>query len=184
MNSKIIFLRHADTQKNPDINASKWNISELGKSQSLEISSNPDFENIDLIFVSDEIKTHQTVEPLAVKLNLKLNIESSFREVVRGDKFLTKEEFELEKEKQLTDLDYPAFGGETGNDAYKRFDKKLNEILLENPNKTILIVSHGTILNIYLAKKLNKLGDIVSRWKNTGFCSYAIIVNDLVTKDF
>src|ERR1035437_6254601 len=106
--TQLIFLRHAHTQKDPLINAAKWGLSGDGKQQTRKVSEMPIMNSVDVIYVSEEQKTFLTVEPLAKKLNKNPQTLQFFNEVKRGDKFLTKEEFELEKVKQLTNLSYAA----------------------------------------------------------------------------
>lgn len=181
--TKIIFLRHADTQKDPNVNAALWGLSEEGKKQAEKAANLPVMDEIDVIYVSEEKKTALTVEPLAKKLGKELIPLSFFNEVKRGDKFLTKEEFESEKVKQLTDLDYPAFGGETGKEALTRFKEGVEQVAKENIGKTILIVTHGTVLNIYFADLLNAYDELPVRWQKTTFCAYGVVEDGKVVKD-
>lgn len=181
--TKIIFLRHAHTQKDPNLNAALWGLSEEGKKQAERVANLPIMNEVDVIYVSEEKKTYLTVEPLAKKLRKEAIPLSFFNEVKRGDKFLTKEEFESEKVKQLTDLDYHAFDGESGNEALARFKQGINQILKENVGETILVVTHGTILNIYFADLLNAYDKLPERWQKTAFCAYGIIENGKVIKD-
>ena len=134
-NTQLIFLRHAETQKDPVVNATKWGLSEDGKQQAENVSKMEIMNFVDVIYVSEEQKTLLTVEPLAKKLNKKTQSLSFFNEVKRGDKFLTKEEFESEKVKQLTNLSYSAFDGESGIDALARFKQGVEFVIKENPNK-------------------------------------------------
>jgi 2,3-bisphosphoglycerate-dependent phosphoglycerate mutase len=183
MNSKIIFIRHEETQKDSNINASKWVLSEIGHEQASKLANKRNLQNIDVIYTSSEIKTVQTIKPLADKLNIPINQVADFDEVRRGAKFLTTEEFEREKFKQLEELDYPAFGGETANQALLRFEKALEKITSENKNKTIVVVSHGTILNLYFAKILDDFESIKERWNNTKFGTIGEMSNGKVIKD-
>lgn len=173
--TQIIFLRHADTEKNPKINASLWCLSEKGKEQAEKTSLFDIMKNIDIIYVSQEKKTALTAKPIADKLNKNIYSLGSFDEVRRGNKFFSKEEFEQEKEKQLKDLNYSAFNGETGIEALKRFKDGILKIIKENAGKKILVVTHGTILNIYFADILKKEAGLKGRWNNTDFCAYGII---------
>lgn len=179
----IIFVRHCDTLKDPNKNASFWELSDAGKEQATNLAKNNLLQKAELIYASNEIKTSLSITPLAQKLNLNILINEDLGEVRRGDKFLSKEEFELEKNKQLEDLNYPAFGGETGNDALERFEKAINQIILENKEKTIIIVSHGTILNLYFAKLLNKFDELKDRWSQTKFGAIGIVDEGKVIKD-
>ncbi len=181
--TKVIFLRHADTQKDPNLNAAMWGLSEEGKKQAEDIASLPIMNEVDVIYVSEERKTALTVESLAKKLGKEAVPLAFFDEVKRGDKFLTKEEFEAEKAKQLKDLDYQAFGGESGKEALARFKQGVEQILKENPGKTVLIVTHGTVLNIYFADLLNAYDKLPERWQKTAFCAYGVVEDGSVAKD-
>lgn len=181
--TKFIFLRHAETQKNPDINATFWDLTELGKIQAEKTADLPIMNKVDVIYVSIEKKTSLTAKPLSKKINKKLNSLSFFNEVRRGNKFLTKEDFEIEKIKQLKDLNYHAFDGESGNEALERFKLGIEQISKNNVGKTILIVTHGTILNIYFAYLLDSYDKLPERWQKTNFCVYGIVENEKVLKD-
>ena len=173
--TQIIFLRHADTEKNPNINAALWGLSEKGIEQAKSTSLLNEMKSIDIIYTSEEQKTNLTANPIANNLKKTMTSLSFFDEVKRGDKFLSKEEFEQEKWKQLEDLNYPAFNGETGIEALKRFKDGISKIIEENKGNKILVVTHGTILNIYFADILKKEKELINRWKNTKFCAYGIV---------
>jgi len=181
--TKIIFLRHAETQKDPTVNATLWGLSEKGKSQSEEISANQIMNEVSVIFCSEEKKTSLTAEPLAKKLSKNIKQSVYFDEVKRGDKFLTKEEFEIEKIKQLEDLSYKAFDGESGLDALARFKRGINAVISENIGKTILVVTHGTVLNIYFADLLGVQAKLAERWSKTDFCALGVVEDGVVIKD-
>jgi len=173
--TQIIFLRHADTKKDPKINATLWGLSERGEEQAKKVSFVNVMKEIDSIYTSEEQKTILTAKPIADSLSKEIRSLYFFNEVKRGDKFLSEEKFEEEKEKQLKDLNYSAFNGETGIEALKRFREGVLKVARENIGKKILIVTHGTILNIYFANILKKGADLIERWNNTNFCAYGII---------
>ncbi len=177
--TKIIFLRHAKTKKNPSLNSFFWKLSEEGKKQAEEI----EIKNVDVIYSSKEPKAFLTVLPLSKKIKKEIYPLSFFDEVKREDGFSSEEEFKKEKSKQLENLSYCAFNGESGKEALERFEKGVLKIEKENKEKTILVCSHGTILNIYFAKKLNAYNNLKERFLKTDFCSYGIIENGNVIKD-
>lgn len=179
----IVFLRHAETQKDKTINAAQWILSDVGSKQAIEASELEIMKNINVIYTSEEIKTILTAKPIAEKNNLHINSLNNFNEVQRGDKFFSKEEFEAEKEKQLIDLDYNAFSGESGNEALLRFKTGVLKVFKENQEKTILIVTHGTILNIYFASALNVLSELPTRWQKTQFCAFGVMTDWRIVKD-
>ena len=55
--TRIIFLRHADTQKDPNLNAALWELSENGKKQAEELVNLPIMNDVDVIYTSEEKKT-------------------------------------------------------------------------------------------------------------------------------
>jgi len=183
MNTRIIFLRHAETEKDPNIHAIEWMLSEEGERQAIKVSEIPLMNEADFLYSSNEKKAFLTVEPLAKKLSKSIQQLSFFDEVARGEKFLTKEEFEQEKRRQLEDLNYKAFNGESGNDALERFKEGVRRVSEENPGKTLLIVSHGTILNIFFANLLSREHALPERWNKTGFCAYGVISDGEIKRD-
>lgn len=181
--TQLIFLRHAHTKKDPLVNAAQWGLSDDGKKQAQNVSEMFIMNSVDTIYISEEQKTLLTIEVLAKKINKPIESLSAFNEVKRGDAFLTKEEFEVEKVKQLTDLSYAAFEGEKGMDAFARFKQGVELVSKKNQNKIILIVTHGTILNIYFASLLNRRNQLLNRWNRTDFCAIGIVENDKVIQD-
>lgn len=181
--TKLIFLRHADTKKDQSINASQWGLSEKGRLQAEEVTKLSLMDSVDVIYASEEQKTSLTVELLSKRLGIDIRSLSFFNEVKRDDEFLTKEEFEIEKIKQLTDLSYSAFNGESGNEALTRFKEGVELITKWNEGKTILVVTHGTILNIYFSNLLNTYNQLIERWNKTAFCAIGIVENKKVIKD-
>lgn len=181
--SKLIFLRHAETQKDPSINAALWGLSEKGKQQAIDIANNPLLSEVDVIYVSSEPKTLHTVDFLLKKLKLKPIQNESFDEVRRGDGFYSKDDFENEKKLQLSDLSYKAFGGESCEDALSRFKKGIDEVLGNNNQQKVLIVTHGTILNVYFAYLLNDFKDLPERWEKTKFGALGVVEKGQVVKD-
>lgn len=179
----LIFLRHAETEKNPGKPASEWSLSPFGKETATSLLATSEFSNVEVIYVSGERKSKDTAEPLSIRLGIPACEHEGLGEVLRGTAFLTDEEFEREKELQLEDLDYPAFGGETGSEALARFISAVETVTRENPDKTILIVSHGTILTLYFAHLLGTTENLITRWKQTHFLACGITVNGKVTTD-
>lgn len=183
MKNIYYFLRHAETKKDSNIHATLWGLSELGFAESKEFAENKIFDDIDLIFTSNEIKARQTAEPIAEKLKLGIAEMCDFREVERGKKFSTHEEFEKLKKDKLENLDCDIDGGETGREALKRFEQGIKSLEELYSGKKILIVSHGTILTLYFAKVKGNFSDIFSRWKALSFCALGVIENNKIIKD-
>ncbi len=181
--TKIIFLRHAEVEKDPNVNAKEWVLSKEGEKNARKLLGVSELMEADRIYSSSEKKAFLTVKPIADKLQKEIIQLSFFDEVKRGDKFLSKEDFEKEKRLQLENIDYHAFDGESGREALLRFKEGIQKIKEECKEETVIIATHGTILNFYFANILNAQKEIFKRWEKTGFCSYGIIEEGEVIKD-
>ena len=83
----------------------------------------------------------------------------------------------------LTNKDQSFNKWETANDALNRFSKKVEKLDYEYNDKKILIVSHGTVINLYFAKILGKLENVFNRAQTNTFCDYGIIQHRKVIKE-
>ena len=185
MATKLIFLRHGETVKDLEVESCCWSLSEAGRRQAREVADRPVMNEAEAINTSNELKAYQTAEPLAAKLDLSIKQDPAFDEVKRGGGFFSESQFIAEKNRQLSDLSYRAFGeaSETGLEALERFRQGIKRVIERSPDRTILIVSHGTILSIYFAQLLDKLDELPERWHRTGFGAYGVVAGDRVVKD-
>jgi len=75
--------------------------------------------------------------------------------VYRRETYLSDEEFKKLKQTKLEDRDSSPDGGESSNEALRRFITGLDEIDQKYENETILISSHGTTLALYFCHLQN-----------------------------
>jgi probable phosphoglycerate mutase len=183
-NNIFIFLRHAETKVDKIKKNSEWLLTERGKIEALEIARTNFFEDTDIIITSTEEKAYKTIFPLAEKLKKKILKESKLNEVMRDNgKFLDNVDFISTMKLSLTKRDQSFNKWEKADDALKRFSKKIEEIDIKHNNKKILIVSHGTVINLYFAKLLGELEGVFNRFQTNTFCDYGVVQNRKVIKD-
>jgi len=181
----FIFLRHAETKVNKNINVSHWVLTKKGKNDALNISKLNLFDDVEIIISSNEDKAYQTTRPLSEKLCKEIIRDKNLNEIIRDfGRFIENKEEYLKIMKLCFEKRNQSFNNwETGNQALERFTKKIQEIDSEYSNKKILIVAHGGVINLYFAKILGKLDRIFERILSNSFCDYGIIQNDKVLKD-
>ena len=103
--------------------------------------------NNPLVISSDMLRTRQTAESIARKLNAELVSDSRIREIFFGEwNGLSNEEL-FSKDQQLLDawrgsLDFRPPGGESIEDLISRTSSFVREIRENYPNRTVIIVSH------------------------------------------
>ena len=103
---------------------------------------------VEMVFSSPYRRAQLTMEPLATKLGVSLNIETDFHEKRMSDGPVA----DL-KEVRLTmwqDFDFRLPGGESNIDAQKRACSALDKVRRETPGKTLAIGCHGTLIALIL----------------------------------
>lgn len=170
MKNKYILLRHAETLKDPNKPAPEWDLTPNSLEKINEYISEGKFSNITKIFSSTEPKAIATGKPISEFLNLPITEMEEFVEVKREKKFLTDEEFLDQKKRELTNLDKVENGAESAYTALARFESGIQKLEEKYFDESILIITHGTIMSLYLAKQENNLQNIFGIWHNLKFC--------------
>lgn len=153
MTQKLIFIRHAAVEINPDVPSREWRLSADGRSQARQLASQLLPYHLTRIFTSDEAKARETGQIIADELNISwqetLNLHEHDRQ---GAPFFTSNDaFETAVARFFAQPDTLVFGNETAHQAFKRFDTAVHHLLTTHPDDTLAIVSHGTVLTLFLS---------------------------------
>ena len=73
----------------------------------------------------------------------------------------------------LTNPDQLIFGEETGTQAYRRFRTAIDNILADYAGKTVIVVTHGTVMSLFLAQAAGV--EPVEFWESLGMPAYVIL---------
>ena len=184
-NNILIILRHAETKVDENIKISKWNLTEKGKRDAINLVRFDLFDDVDIIITSEEEKAYQTAYPLSKKLHKEIIRERNLNEIFRdeGRYLRTTADFFKTMKLCVENRNQSYNNWETANHALERFSKAIQEIELKFSNKKILIVAHGGVINLYFAKILGQLDKIFERISTNTFCDYGIIKNKKVISD-
>lgn len=154
--TKFIVVRHGNSVSNIDktftghIDAP---LSEVGLEQAARVSKYI-FENyqIDKIYSSDLSRAVNTVKPFAEKVDIEIIKEKDLREIYGGKwegvKFASLPELFAEDFKvwqESPGLARPT-GGESYREAQERVVQVFNRIAEGNPNKTVVVATHGGLI--------------------------------------
>jgi len=151
MRNKYILLRHGQTiyQTKKKKFLYPWpdfvtNLTEKGKKQAEAVAKKLKNKKTVLIYSSDFLRTRQTAEIIAEKLDLKVKLDKRLRDInfgiFQGGKI--DEYRKLFINKKLKFFKRPSMG-ESWRDVRKRTIDFIKDIEKKHKNKTILIVSHG-----------------------------------------
>lgn len=128
-----------------------------------------------------------TARPFVIKLKKSIIKKSELNELKLGNyNFKAKDKFIEYRHKCFLDLDYSEERGETCREALNRFQNIIDKIDSKYQEKTILIVSHGTVLTLYFANlmKILENGELVfNYWKHLKFCSWGLVKNKKIIKN-
>lgn len=155
----IYLIRHSMPLKvnnefnndNLQIQNEKLSLSIEGEQIAKDKLNNKELANIDILFSSSYVRAIQTAKYIAEKNNLEINIVSDLGERKFGINFWNELPENFER-KQFLDEKYKIGTGESQKEVRNRMYSAIMEILNENKNKKIAIVSHATAIS-YLLKK-------------------------------
>ena len=154
----IYLIRHSKPMKvnntfNSDslqIQNEKSSLSIEGEQLAQEKLNKKEFDNIDVLFSSNFVRTIQTAKYLAAKNNIEINIISNLGERKFGINSWDELPENFER-KQFLDENYKLGNGESQKDVRTRMYTIIMNIINKYPNKRIAIVSHATAIS-YLLK--------------------------------
>lgn len=175
----VYILRHSKPFRNllgsyevneiEQIRNEKNPLSVEGEELAKKMSNREELKNVDVLYSSHYVRAMATAKYIAEINNIKLNVDERLGE----RKFGVKNINDLPKtffEDQLRDWNYKLGDGESANEVSKRMKEALFEILSNNKNKTVAIVSHGTALSTMLIKwcevKLNEETKLIEIYFN------------------
>lgn len=155
----IYLIRHSKPMKvNNTFNSDSLQIQNEKLSLSIEEEqiaqnklSKKEFDNINILYSSNYVRTIQTAKYLSIKNDIEINVISDLGERRFGIDFWNELPENFEK-KQFLNENYKLNNGENQKEVRDRMYSVIMKILNEYPDKRIAIVSHGTAIS-YLLKK-------------------------------
>jgi broad specificity phosphatase PhoE len=124
-----------------------------GEKMAKEFSTNYEFDNINEVWSSGYSRCLGTSKYFAYNNNLKVNIDDRLNERLHGVINSYNEVPDDYEEHQLYDENYKLPNGENQKEVGYRIYNALFDIISNNKNKKVIIVSHCTSI-IFLLKKL------------------------------
>lgn len=149
--SKPMKVNNAFNKDNLQLQNEKSSLSIEGEQIAREKLNKNEFNNIDIVFSSNYVRTIQTAKYLSEKNSTEINVVSDLSERKFGIDSWEELPDNFER-KQFLDENYKLINGESQKEVRDRMYSVIVKILNEYPNKRIAIVTHGTAIS-YLLKK-------------------------------
>ena len=153
MSNTLILIRHSQSQPAPDHPASQWVLTQAGRRRCVALAARLAAYAPDAIVTSRERKAGETGSLVAAQLGLPAAAADGLHEHLREHVgWLPNPAFEQAVAAFFARQDELVFGEETAAQAGARFDAALQNVLTAHPDKTVAIVSHGTVMSLFAAQ--------------------------------
>lgn len=157
---RLLLVRHGQTTSNVghhlDTAVPGADLTDLGRRQADAIPEALAKEAVDLIVVSDLVRTQQTAAPLAAARGTTPWIRGGIREISAGSLEMRNDQEALEAYIDGVfgwedDPDVRVGGGESGREVIARYDEVVEEAWREVGDGTAVFVSHGAVIRVWAA---------------------------------
>ena len=163
----LYLIRHSTTARDPGKSSHSWVLSPDGRDRAQrlarQLSSQP---AITRIYTSIEAKASETANIMAAELGIPCLSFDGLHEQQRhtAPYFSTADGFRSAIAGMFAHPDELVFGEETALQASSRISEAIHEIDRQHPSDNIAIVSHGTVLSLFIARH-NPDIDIYEFWQ-------------------
>ncbi len=149
-----ILVKHSFSQIDPDTPARQWVLSAEGERRCLPLAEQLILYHPDIVITSDEPKAMATGQRAAEHLAIPWQIGRGLHEHERQNApfFPTVEIFQAAVERFFEQPDQLVFGEETADEAHFRFANAVADVLEAHPCQTVVIVTHGTVLTLFVSR--------------------------------
>ena len=150
---KLMLIKHASPQVQPDLPPEKWPLSEEGKAKCAALAEQLAALSPTVVVSSEELKAAETARVVAERLGVPHRTAPDLHEhdrsnvpQLRSAEFISLIELLFRRPNELV------LGKETAVAALSRFQSALDEVLMEHPGENVAVVSHGTVIALLLEK--------------------------------
>jgi broad specificity phosphatase PhoE len=180
LNRQLTLVRHSLPEIEKDLPAREWKLSEAGKARARRLADVLKSHGFDFIATSHEPKAVETAEILAAPSGLKPRVIAGLHEHERRNTpYLSKPDFEVAVREFFEKPDTLVLGDETADRAHERFSGAVHSILSENKNSKIAIVTHGTVISLFVSRLIGKPGFTI--WSKLGIPCFMVL--DMQSKE-
>ena len=174
MTKYLILVKHSVPEIDESRPARTWQLSKEGQLRAHQLALELQAYAPEVIFSSEEPKARETAEILARHFRLDCNTVPDLHEHDRSDvAYLPHDAFQASVREFFKHPEQRVFGSETADAAHGRFYRAVHSVLNEHRNETILIVSHGTVISLFVAR-LTGSSDL-ELWSKLGMPSFVAL---------
>jgi broad specificity phosphatase PhoE len=171
---KLIMVKHASPLVVPGIAPERWQLSERGRESCTTLGDRLRPHAPVVIVSSIEPKAVETAELVAGRLGIPHESAAGLHEHDRSNvPHLRSSEFISSMELFFRRPDELVLGRETATQAESRFAAAIDDVLKERPEGNVAVVTHGTVIALFLARHCDK--PAFRLWRELGLPSFAVL---------
>jgi broad specificity phosphatase PhoE len=173
---KLILIRHSAVTQDPTLSSHEWSLSAVGRTRAQALAASIAPHNPTRFITSEEAKAHETGQIIAAALGKPWTTAPGLPEHNREGTpyFPSQAEFEAAVMRLFEQPRELVFGQETAEQACHRFTQTVHTLLAQYPTDTLAVVSHGTVLTLFLAHHNPHL-DPVPFWRSLALPSFVVV---------
>lgn len=161
----LILVRHSQPEITQGVPACEWRLSAEGRARCQPLAEEIAQRYAPVAIVSsDEPKAIETAALIARPLGLTAELRPDLREHEReAGPLLDARAFQAAIADLFARPEELVYGRETATQALARFSRAIGMVLAEHPVGDVVVVSHGTVMSLYLAATAGSDGYAVWR---------------------
>jgi broad specificity phosphatase PhoE len=153
MKKYLILVKHSVPEIEESRLANTWKLSEEGQLRAQQLAEQLEQFAPEVILSSNEPKAKETAEILARRFQVEMQVLPDLHEHDRSNvPYLPYDVFQASMRDFFQKPDELVVGRETADQAYTRFYQAVHSILNEHRNKTVVIVTHGTVISLFVSR--------------------------------
>jgi len=152
--SRLILVRHSIPAIEPEMLSEDWVLSDTGRGAADQLAKALLPYSPKVVLSGPEPKILETATIIAGRLGLSATPLSGLAEHARrSTKFAEREEFEASIRELFRRSSEVVYGEESGDATFFRFAATVDNAIAENPSDTVIAVSGGTAICLFIAKR-------------------------------
>ena len=171
----LVLVKHSVPEIVKELPASRWRLSAEGRARCSTLAELLRGYAPDIVVSSVEPKASETGRLVAAALEVPFRTDAGLHDQDRSDVpyYEAADEFEAEVRGLMEQPDTLVMGAETADEARERFTSALDGIIAELKNESIAVVSHGTVIALFVARAVGI--EPFPLWKRLGNPSFVVL---------
>ena len=171
---RLILVKHAMPEIDPQLPAPRWPLSSAGREASVALAKRLERYRPTRVVTSVEPKAAETGAIVAATLGLPVSIATGLHEHDSGDvPFMGTEAWNATVAEVFARPDEVVLGRDSANDAAERFGAAVARVQDAFPDDRTVIVAHGRVISLVVARA-NGI-DGFDLWRRLGLPSFVVV---------